>query len=151
MGKIKRFTVSMAIAAVAGAIAGVLLAPKKGKETRAEVKKKADKLSKAFKETKTQIEARSKKVFKDAGHQSVGIYTRAKGMVLGEVEAIKDRGEISKADFDRIVDKVVGQVKKEKKVAVPTAKGLATELKKDWGIVQKNFFPKPKKKNTKKK
>ena len=91
MGKIKRFTVAMGIAAVAGAIAGVLLAPKKGKETRAEVKKKADKLSKAFKETKTQIEARSKKVFKDAGHQSVGIYTRAKGMVLGEVEAIKDR------------------------------------------------------------
>lgn len=146
MGKLKRFTVAMGLAAVAGAIAGVLLAPKKGKETRDDIKKKADQISKAVKETRAQTEARTKKVFKEATHDTIGIYMRAKGMILGEVEKIKDQKQIGKTDFDRIVTKVVDQVKKEKKVAVPTAKKLATELKRDWTVVKKNMVDQKKSK-----
>jgi len=146
MGKVKRFTIAMGLAAIAGAVAGVLLAPKKGTETRAQVKKKADQISKALKETKKQTEARTKKVFKEATHDTMGIYMRAKGMIAGEVESIRSKREVGKADFDRIVKKVVDQVKKEKKVAVPTAKKLATELKRDWTVVKKNMIDKNKKK-----
>lgn len=142
MGKIKRFTMAMGLAAIAGAVAGVLLAPKKGSETRAQIKKKADRISKAVKETRAQTEARTKKVFKEATHDTMGIYMRAKGMILGEIERIRDQKEIGKTDFDRIVTKVVNQVRKEKNVAVPTTKKLAAELKRDWTVVKKNLVDK---------
>jgi gas vesicle protein len=43
MGKAKNFAIGTAIAAVAGYIAGVLTAPKSGKETRTELKSSAQK------------------------------------------------------------------------------------------------------------
>lgn len=139
MGKVKRFTMAMALAALAGAVAGVLLAPKKGTETREQLKKKADELTKKYKESKSQIETRAKKVFKDASHESVGIYMRARGIIIAEIHKANKKGGLDKKSFMSLVDKVVNQLKREKKVAVPVAKALADELKRDWTVISKNF------------
>jgi gas vesicle protein len=70
------------LATIAGAVAGVLLAPKSGKENRKDLKKKADELQRNAQKKYEQVKKSSKKGKKDLD----GIVTRAQG----EFEEFKD-------------------------------------------------------------
>lgn len=80
MGK-TRFAVGAIIGAVAGVIAGLLTAPKSGKETRADIKEKADELK------------------SNAGTKLQGAKRRGEGVVEDvkeRVDEYRDRGERAK-------------------------------------------------------
>lgn len=73
----KRFALGAIIGAIAGAVAGVLTAPKSGKETRQDLKKKADDVrgeaTDAYEATKSEVSKRSR----EAKSQAKDVKTRA--------------------------------------------------------------------------
>ena len=101
--------------AVAGAVAGVLLAPKSGEETRADLKKAADEFA---------VKA------KDA-------YTEAKKVLDKKIVALKKAGKkIDEGKYKKLVDNVVSEFKNDSEVTSDAAKQLSAQLKKDWAIVK---------------
>ena len=103
------------VGAVVGAVAGVLLAPKAGKETRADISKMAKKLKK----------------------DATGFYEDAVKMLNEKVEALRKAGKkIDETKYMAFVSEVVVELKKDKKVATEAAKGVGAQLKKDWAKVK---------------
>ena len=108
----------VALEALAGAAAGVLLAPKSGKETREDIKKFA-------KKTKEQGEALLKK---------------AKKEVAKKIENIKKAGKgINADDYKKIVAEIVDSFKESGEATGEAAKKLGEQLKEDWNDVKKQI------------
>lgn len=97
--------------ALAGATAGVLFAPKSGKETREDLAVKAKELS----------------------TQANKFYSNAKAALEVKLKELKKVGEtIDKSQYTSLVDEVVKEVKKDGEVTKDAAKKLGTQLKEDW-------------------
>ena len=91
MGKTaKRVAVGTLVAAAAGYIAGILTAPKSGRETREDIKNKAA-------ETKTQAEKQLKKLHTELGHvldEAREQAESAKGKAKTEIDAAMDKTKV---------------------------------------------------------
>jgi gas vesicle protein len=99
------------LGALAGATAGVLFAPKSGKETREDIKNKAEELQGKAKE----------------------LYATAEKALKEKVAELKEAGKlVDKTVYSKLVDDVVAEVKKDGSVAKDSAKKLAAQLKSDW-------------------
>ncbi|HCC67945.1 TPA: hypothetical protein DEP90_01895 [Patescibacteria group bacterium] len=100
---------------VAGAVAGVLLAPKSGEETREDLKKFALEL----------------------GEKATEQYNNAKAEIQKRVIKLKAAGK--KIDFDiykKLVNEVVEEFKKDGVVTADVAKRLGNQLGGDWEVVK---------------
>jgi len=105
----------LTLGAIFGAIAGVLFAPKSGKETREDIKKLAD-------ETKEKGEE---------------LFENAKKEVSLKVENLKKAGKkINGEDYKRIVDEMVQGMKEKGNVSGEAARKLGEQLKTDWEEVK---------------
>ena len=100
---------------VAGAVAGILLAPKSGEETREDLKKFALEL----------------------GEKATQQYNNAKAEIQKRVIKLKASGK--KIDFDiykKLVNEVVEGFKKDGAVTADVAKRLGKQLGGDWEVVK---------------
>ena len=86
----KRFALGVAFAALAGAAAGVLAAPKSGKETRADIKKKADKVKAGANKKAKEVKKTVKKVGKDVGSGAKDLKKRSKNAVKSAKAGFKE-------------------------------------------------------------
>lgn len=102
--------------ALGGAIAGILLAPKSGEETRGDIKKLAV----------------------DLKDKTVETYEKARAEVERKIEQVKKAGEkIDEGKYKRIVAEVVDEFKRDTKVTSSAAKQLGEQLSDDWEMVKR--------------
>ena len=108
----------VAVGTLVGAAAGVLLAPKSGKETREDIKKLAKKT-------------------KD---QSIKLFEKAKKEVEKKLMNVKKAGKkIDGEEYKKIVAEIVDSFKDSGEVTSEAAKKLGEQLKEDWGRVKKQI------------
>ncbi len=99
-----------------GAIAGVLFAPKSGKETREDIKKAA-------------VNVKNK---------AEDLYTEGQKRLDKKIEALKKAGtKINEKVYLALVKEVVDELKNDGKVASAAGKKAGDQLKSDWSKVKK--------------
>ena len=112
------FLKGLGLGVVAGAVTGILLAPKSGKETREDIKKVA-----------TDIKGKAEDIYSDA-----------KKKLEKKVKAVKDLGnKIDEKKYSSLVNEIVDEYKSKDVLTSDSAKKLGTQLKKDWTTVKKAF------------
>jgi len=122
----------------AGAIGGLLLAPKSGKETREDLKKLVMKLTKEVEGTVKSTKEKVEEVFGEASDQAMEKYKEIKSMVMNKVAEVKTAGkEIDKEKYVAIVEKVVDEYKSDLNTTKNGAIKLISQLKKDWEKIKK--------------
>ena len=113
-----KVVVGVAIGALAGAAAGVLLAPKSGKETREDIKKFA----------------------KDTKEKGLELFEQAKAEVNKKIANVKKAGKkIDAEEYKKIVAEIVETFKGNGKLTEKAAKKLGEQLKSDWDNVKKQI------------
>jgi gas vesicle protein len=113
------FFKGMFFGAVAGAVAGLLLAPKSGKETREDIKKLA-----------VDIQDKAVDIYEDAGRE-----------LRKKITAVKKAGElVDETKYRVLVRQVVNEYKKDAKVTASAAEKLGEQLKADWVLVKKELM-----------
>ena len=138
MGKTNKFFLATVLGAVAGAIGGVLLAPKSGKETREDLRKLAVKLRKEVQETVKDTKDKVKDVFGKASDEAMVKYKKIKTAAVNKVAELKTAGKsIDKEVYGKIVKDVVGEFKDDFKGTKNGATKMINQLKKDWSKVKK--------------
>ncbi|HNZ70396.1 MAG TPA: YtxH domain-containing protein [Candidatus Dojkabacteria bacterium] len=109
------FVMGLTVGAAAGAVAGILLAPKSGEATRKELAQFS----------------------KELGIKAEEFYTNAKDMVEKKVRALKRLGtKIDKEKYITLVSEVVDEIKKDGKVTARVAQEIGDHLKSDWEITK---------------
>ncbi len=110
------FIKGLAIGAVAGAVAGILFAPKAGVETRKDIQQLAE----------------------NVRDKAVDIYSEARKKVEKKAKSLKALGEkIDEKKYSTIVNEIVDEYKSKDILSSDSAKKLGTQLKKDWTAVKK--------------
>lgn len=106
----------VALGALAGAAAGILFAPKSGKETRKDIEKFAQ----------------------DTKEKGIELFEKAKKEVAVKVENVQKAGKkINAEEYKKIVTEIVESFKGNGKVTEDAAKKLGEQLKGDWERVKK--------------
>jgi gas vesicle protein len=107
---------TLLIGATVGLVAGILLAPKSGKETREDLKKMAGEVAERAKDT----------------------YSEASAILQTKLAALKKVGKkIDKEKYITLVNEVVEEIRKDGDITVTAAKEVGINLKKDWVKVRK--------------
>lgn len=110
------FLKGLAIGALTGAVAGVLLAPKSGAETRKDIQDLAVNVKEKAADT----------------------YSEARKKVEKKAKNLKSLGEkIDEKKYSSLVNEVVDEYKQKDVLSSDSAKKLGTQLKKDWNTVKK--------------
>ena len=123
---------------VAGAIGGLLLAPKSGKETREDIKRLAAELNEKVKHGVMETKDRVKTVFGEANEAAVEKYQQIKDQVNQKLAALKTTGEeIDKNKYAKVVDDVIEDFRDDLAATKDAGKKLSAMLKKDWERVKK--------------
>ena len=118
MKKAISFVKGAFVGALAGATAGVLFAPKSGKETREDIKKKAV-------EVKDKFET---------------VYADATDALAKKVENLKSLGEVvDETKYRELVAEVLSDFKESKKLDAKVARKLGAQMRKDWKNVKKTL------------
>lgn len=126
------------LGAVAGAVGGLLLAPKSGQETRQDIVKLANRISKNIKTETDETAKRVRDIYGKATEEAVVKYNNVKNTVVGKVAALKTAGnEINKEKYSKVVEDVVGEFKSDFSATKTGALKLTEYLKKDWEKVKK--------------
>jgi gas vesicle protein len=101
---------------LAGAVAGILFAPKSGKETREDIKKAA----------------------KDVAQKAGDMYEDARSMLESKVEALRNAGKrIDKDKYVSLIQEVLAELKNDREVTADAAKRVGVQLRKDWDRISK--------------
>ena len=112
------FMKGLFLGVIAGATAGILLAPKSGEETRKDLKKLA----------------------KEYEDRAMDIYAETKKIMEKKLENLKKAGaKLDENKYLDLVNDVVDEVKKDGTVTTEAAKKLATQLRNDWDMVKTEF------------
>lgn len=116
--KFVSFMKGLFLGAIAGATAGILLAPKSGEETREDLKKLA----------------------KEYQDKAMDLYTVAKKIVERKMRNLKAAGEkLDENKYMELVTEVIEEIKKDGRVTADAAKKLSTQLKSDWNMIKTEF------------
>ena len=109
------FLKGLFLGVIAGAAAGILLAPKSGKETQEDLKK----LAKEYQE------------------KAMDMYAVTKKTLEKKLDALKKAGsKIDESKYMGLVTEVVEEIKKDGAVTAEAAKKLGNQLRGDWDIVK---------------
>jgi len=135
-----KFVLAGVIGAVAGAISGLLLAPKSGKETRADIVNLAKKIQTDIKTGTVETKAKVKEVFGNATAEAVAKFEKIKKAVVDKIAAAKTAGkEVNKESYAMIVDDVIADFKEDLAQTKDGVKKMAQMLKKDWDKIKKSL------------
>lgn len=133
-----KFFMAGLLGVIAGAVGGLLLAPKSGKETREDLKVLAAKLSKQVKTGVEETEEKVKEIFGTANKAAVDKYKEIRTAVIDKIAAVKSAGqEIDKEKYSMIVEDVVNEFKDDLSATKSGATKMVAQLKKDWEKVKK--------------
>ncbi len=114
--EVNSFLTGLAVGAIAGATAGLLLAPKSGAETREDLRKLAEEAKKKTQDT----------------------YTQARESLERKVKAVKKLGrKIDETKYSQLVEEIVDEYKSKELLSSESAKNLGKQLKNDWTNVKK--------------
>ncbi|MGI5897633.1 MAG: YtxH domain-containing protein [Candidatus Dojkabacteria bacterium] len=114
----KSFAKGALLGAIGGALAGILFAPKSGKETREDIKKLAV----------------------DLGDKAEETYLNAKKQLNKKIENIKRAGKsIDEAKYKELIGEVVDDFKQNQKITQNSAEKLGEILRKDWEKIKKEI------------
>ena len=112
------FFKGLVVGAIGGAVAGILLAPKSGAETREDIKHFAE----------------------DMKDKATDMYAKARKEVEGKIVAVKKAGDmIDEGKYKSIVGEVVDEFKQDAEVTASAAKKLGEQLRGDWTKVKKQL------------
>jgi len=112
------FLKGLFLGVIAGAAAGILLAPKSGKETQEDIKKLA----------------------KEYTEKAVDMYTATKKMMEKKLANVKKLGaKLDESKYMDLVNEVIDEVKSDGTVTAEVAKKLGTQLRNDWDMVKTEF------------
>jgi gas vesicle protein len=126
------------IGAIAGAVGGLLLAPKSGKETRADLSKLAAEISKKLATESRETNKRIKEVFGQVSKEAEIKYQEIKSRVAVELAKIKAAGEkVDKEKYVKLVENIVAEFKSELTVSKANTTKLMDYLKLDWEKLSK--------------
>lgn len=109
-GTAKKLAVGTAVAAAAGYVAGILTAPKSGKETRQDIKDKAgevkDSAEEQIKKLQAEVEELARKAKGKAGDELDALVSRAKEAKnkAGDMASGLRSGEASDKDLQKAID-----------------------------------------------
>lgn len=104
---------------VVGVTAGLLLAPKSGEETRANIRRLAH----------------------ETGDRAENYYLKARKEIIKKVEDIKDAGQnVDLEGYKKLVLKVVDEVKKDGEVTADIAKEIGMKLNDDWRDIKRTIL-----------
>lgn len=139
--KSTKFGLGLVFGAVAGAVAGLFLAPKAGKEMREDAKNLYDKIYKDLKDK--EVDVAVKKIFGKVTSESKEIYTAAqKELAMQLSELGKNYKKVDKKKYLEVVGSVITRVKDERELPDSELKALGKHLEGDF----KKLFPAKKKK-----
>ena len=113
----KPFVTGLVLGVVAGGVAGILLAPQSGADTREDIKKFAV----------------------DLGEKATKQYNNIKAEVQKRLLELQEAGK--KIDFNTykaLVNEVIEEFKKDGEVAAEVAGKLGEQLSDDWNMVKKS-------------
>jgi gas vesicle protein len=114
--ELNSFLKGLATGVVAGAVAGILLAPKSGKETREDIKKFAGEVK----------------------EKALDTYQKAEKSLQRKVKSLKALGKkIDEKKYAQLVDEIVDEYKSKEVLNSEAAKSLGKQLKADWGKIRK--------------
>ncbi|HNR52939.1 MAG TPA: YtxH domain-containing protein [Candidatus Dojkabacteria bacterium] len=112
------FLKGILVGAIAGAVTGVLLAPKSGVETREDLKKLAV----------------------DFGDKANELYTKASTILKEKLTSLKKAGkQINRESYLELVSQVVDEIKKDGLVTEEVAQKISAQLKTDWALVKEEL------------
>jgi len=141
MAKTGKFFLATMFGAVAGAVGGLLLAPKSGKETREDIKNLMTKLGKEVQGTIKDTKEKVEDVFGQVSDATMNKYKEVKSAVMTKVAEVKTAGkEIDKEKYGIVVEDVVKEFKDDFKETKDGARKMISYLKKDWIKVKKALF-----------
>lgn len=133
-----KFFLAGLFGALAGAVGGLLLAPKSGKETREDLAELAKKISKQIKMGAEETEDKVKEVFGNVSKATMDKYNEIKTAAVDKIVELKKVGkEIDKEKYGLIVDDIVAEFKDDLSATKSGAAKMAVQLKKDWEKVKK--------------
>lgn len=136
--KKSKFFLTAALAAIVGAVGGLLLAPKSGKETRKDLLKLGANLQKKVKSNANEAERKVRKVFGKVTTDARNKYDEIQKKALNKVAAVKKAGQgIDKEKYSAIVDEIIEEFKDDFKSTKGGAKKMAFQLKSDWDKIRK--------------
>lgn len=144
MSKNKNFLLAGILGAIAGVVGGVLLAPKSGKETRADLSRLAAEMSKKLTTETKETNKRVKAIFGKATKEADVKYQEVKSKVAVELAKIKAAGEkIDKDKYVKLVEKIVDEFRTNLSISKESSSKMAGYLKTDWEKVSRSFSAKP--------
>jgi len=126
------------IGALAGAVGGLLLAPKSGKETRDDVVILANEIAKKIKTRADETKERVKAVFGKYTEEGKAKYNEINSALVAKVAQVKKTtSEIDKEKYATVVDEVVDEFKSDLTATKESTKKLKRYLKSDWLKIKK--------------
>ena len=129
----KKGVTKLVVGGFLGAIAGILLAPKTGRETREKIKKLAREISKRIKTGTDEVRDRVADIFGEVNNEAILKYRQVKDAVVAKMAAVRTTGkEVDKSKYGAVVDEVVGRFKKDFEATKDGLEKIAKYLKKDW-------------------
>lgn len=138
MAKSKNIFMAGLLGAIAGAVGGLLLAPKSGKETRRQISNLAMELANKVKAESKETASRVKDIYGKTTDDAKRRYDEVRNAVLAKVATLKTAGkEIDKEKYAVLVDEVVADFKSDLTSTKDGAMKITKYLKKDWEKVKK--------------
>lgn len=96
-----KFALGALLGAAVGVAAGILTAPKSGKETRAELKVRADEAKKKADKAIADAREKGESFYEDVRDRAEGAYIDAKSTASDYAERVKRAAATAKAELDR--------------------------------------------------
>jgi len=133
-----KFFMAGVIGALAGAIGGLLLAPKSGKETRDDIARLALQISKKMKTEADETKTRVVDIFGKATDEATRKYKEVRSAIVSKIATVKTAGmEIDKEKYSKVVDEVVNDFVKDIEATKGSVAKITSYFKKDWEKMKK--------------
>ncbi|RLC34954.1 hypothetical protein DRH14_01900 [Candidatus Shapirobacteria bacterium] len=135
--KKSKFFLTAGIAAVVGAVGGLLFAPQSGQKTRQDIVKLAKELQNRVKLNANEAEKKVRLVFGKVTTEARNTYKKIQKVALDKIADVKKAGKvINKETYGAIVDQVIDEFKSDFKATKDGAKKMSVQLKKDWDKIK---------------
>lgn len=146
---VSKFGVGLFIGAVAGALAGILYAPKSGKQIRKHVGKKLDELKEKFSEM--ELDKKAQDIFGTVSEEAKDQYLAVTKDLLEKLADLRDKvGEIDTKKYQKMVEEVLVDFKKKGDQSATVIGKMRKHLMADWQSLFEKKAPAKKTKPRKK-
>jgi gas vesicle protein len=129
------FGFGMIFGVLAGAVAGLLLSPKTGKQNRELIMKKAKELEKKLEDQ--HLDKKMKEFVGDTTEETKEVYEKVKSEVIKDLSELKDKiDDIDKEKYVETVKDVIERTKEDHEIPKAKLEKIKKMLEKDWSKLQ---------------